>query len=376
MTDRRILPMSIAARAFGLAGLLAACAAPPPAAAPPTAQPPIAAPRPVAARPAPRPDTGDRWSGLVVETVTEALAQSLNLARAEGLFVRAVEPDSPGARAGIQPGDLLMLGGGVYLRSPELFMRALAVAPLGSSIDVAVRRGGELVPVRVPVEAFPGGRLMAVIQLPGPGLQHIAADGTGVWAYGTVPGATDRGIVPVPVPGRPAPSLGPRAVASPIADRVIAADGERVYLGWAASELYIDVYELRTGRVGRVPVRGAESLSNRCRAQGLTLVGEEIWMACERPEGPALVRIARGSGQAQVEALPPTYRTGLAFDGEAVLWLCCRDAAGRLALSRTDLASGAARVHPLPGAAVSVAADARAVFLLGATAIYQHAPWR
>lgn len=360
-------------------GVVAACAAqpaPPPAAAP--ASPP--ATRPMTLRPvgAPRPvaDTGERWSGLAVEAVTEALAQSLNLGRAEGLFVRAVEGGSPSARAGLQAGDILMLAGGAYLGTPEVLTRVLGGAALGSSLELAVRRGGELVAVRLPVAAFPGGRLMAVLRPPSPSLLHLATDGAVVWAYGAVPGGADRGIVPVPVPGRPAAPIGPRAVASPIADRVIAADGERIYLGWAGSELNIDVYELRTGRVGRVPVRGAESLANRCRAQGLARVDGEIWIACERPEGPAVVRIDLASGQAQIEALPPTYRTGLAFDGEAVFWLCCGDAAGRLSLARTELATGVAKVFPLAEPVVSVAADARAVFLLGPAAIYQHAPFR
>jgi len=220
-------------------GGLVACAAPPapaPSAAPP-ARPP--APRPVAT---PRPaDTGERWSGLAVETVTEALAQSLNLPRAEGLFVRAVEAGSPGAQAGIQAGDVLMLAGGAYLSDAEVLALVLGGTPLGASVEVAVRRGGGLVAVRLPVAGFPAGRLMAVIRPPSPALLHLAADGTGLWAYGAVPGRADRGIVPVPVPGRPAPTVGSRPVASPIAERVIAADGERVYLGGAGWELNIDV---------------------------------------------------------------------------------------------------------------------------------------
>lgn len=371
--------MRLTVLALVAGAMLAACAAQP-APAPAAAPASLPSTRPLTLRPGaslrPPVDTGERWSGLAVETVTEALARSLNLGRAEGLFVRAVEGGSPGSRAGIMPGDVLLLAGGAYLGSPEVLTRGLAGTALGASLELAVRRGGELLSARLPAEAFPVGRLMAVIRPPSPSLLHLATDGSVVWAYGAVPGSADRGIVPVPVPGRPVPLMGPRAVASPNAERVIAADGERIYLGWAGSELNIDVYEVRTGRVGRVPVRGAESLANRCRPQGIARVDGEIWLVCERPEGPAVARIDLASGQAQVEALPPTYRTGLAFDGEAVLWLCCRDAAGRLSLSRTELASGVAKVFPLSEPVVSVAADPRAVFLLGATAIYQHAPFR
>jgi len=355
-----------------LAGLiLSACAAPPP---PPPAPAPAAAPPTPVTRP-PTAADAERWTGLVTERVTEALAAAANLPRVEGVYVRQVEPGSPGARAGVRAGDVVLLAGGVYLTAPEALPGVLAGAPLGSAVELAIRRGGDLLTVRLPVETSPPGRLLVVIRPPVPGLLNIAADGAAMYAYGPVPGGADRGIVPLQLPGGPLPAIGPRAVASPGAERVIAVDGERVYLGWAGSEIYLDFYEIQSGRVGRVPVLGAESLANRCRPQGLARIGGELWMACQRPEGPAVVRVDVGSGQARVEPLPATYATGLAFDGEAVLWLCC-PAGGQLSLSRTDLATGAAKVFPLPERALSVAADRRAVYLLTPTGIFQHKPWR
>jgi hypothetical protein len=351
---------------------LAGCATAP--AAPPAAAPAPPAPPPVAARPPAPPDT-ERWTGLVVEPVTEALAASASLPRVEGLYVRQVEPGSPGQRAGIRAGDVLLLAGGAYLATPDALPRALAGASLGSLVEIAVRRGGDLVPVRLRVETSPGGRLMLVIQPPARGLVHIAADGATLYGYGPVPGGEDRGIVPIQLPGGPLPPLAPRPVANPGAERVIAADGERVYLGWAGSEIYLDFYEVASGRVGRVPVLGAESLANRCRPQGLARVGAELWMACRGPDAAAMVRVDLASGQARIDPLPATYAGGLAFDGEAVWWLCCATA-GRLSLSRTEVATGAAKVFPLPGRALSVAADRGAVYILAPEGIFQHKPWR
>ncbi len=355
-----------------LVGLvLGACASAPP----PPAAGPVPAPRPVTVEAPPGAPDSERWTGIVAEPVTETLAAAVNLSRVEGLYVRQVEPGGPGQRAGVRQGDVLLLAGGAYLAAPEVLAGVLAGAPLGSSVELAIRRGGELVGLRLPVESSPGGRLMVVIQPPVPGLLNIAADGSVLYAYGPVPGGADRGIVPLQLPGGALPPVGPRAVASPGAERVIAADGERIYLGWAGSEIYVDYYEIQSGRVGRLPVRGAESLANRCRPQGLARVGRELWMACQRPEGPAVVRVDLASGEARVEPLPATYAGGLAFDGEAVWWLCCA-AGGRPSLSRTELASGAVKVFPLPEHAVSVAADRRAVYLLGRNAIFQHKPWR
>ena len=263
----------------------------------------------------------------------------------------------------------------VYLAAPAAARRALAAAPLGSTVELAVRRGGELIPVRLAIETSPGGRLMLVIQPPARGLLHIAADGTMLYGYGPVPGREDRGIVPVQLPGGPLPPIAPRAVANPGAERVIAADGERVYLGWAGSEIYLDFYEISSGRVGRLPVRGAESLANRCRPQGLTRVGAELWIACRGPDATAMVRVDLASGQARIDPLPATYAGGLAFDGEAVWWLCC-NAGGRVSLSRTDVTTGAAKVFPVPERALSVAADRGAVYILAPEGIFAHKPWR
>ncbi len=359
-----------------LAGVLLASCATQESASRPAPAAPAFPPRALSMEVAPAAHEADaeRWTGVVVEPVTEALATALGLSRVEGLYVREVEPGSPAERAGVRAGDVLLLAAGRYLGRPEVLPDVLAGRPVGSSVDVALRRGGDLLTVSLSVAASPAGRLMTVIQVPR-GLVQIAAEGAVLYAYGTVPGAQDRGIVPLQLPAGPLPPIGPRAVASPGAERVIAADAERIYLGWAASEVYIDYYEVQSGRVGRLPVRGAESLANRCRAQGLTRVGPELWMACQRSEGPAVVRIDLGSGAARIEPLPATYWGGLAFDGAGVLWLCCA-AGGRVSLSRTDLASGATKVVPLPEPVVSIAADQRAVYLLGANGIFQHKPWR
>jgi hypothetical protein len=354
-----------------MGGLLTACAASP---SPPASGPPVAPAPPAAAAPLPGVADPERWSGVVVETVTEALAPTVNLSRVEGLYVREVEPGSPAERAGIRRGDVLLLAAGTYLAATESLPRVLAGAAIGTSVEVALRRGGDLLTVRLPIEGSPAGRLMTVIAAPR-GLVQIAADGAVLYGFGAVPGGEDRGIVPLQLPGGPVPPFPPRAVASPGAERVIAADAERVYLGWAGSEIYVDYYEIRSGRVGRLAIRGAESLADRCRAQGLTRVGRELWMACQRPDGAAVVRIDLGSGQARIEPLPGTYWSGLAYDGEAVLWLCCASG-GRASLARTDLASRTTRVFPLTEAAVGVAADPGAVYLLGGSGIFQHKPWR
>jgi serine protease Do len=52
-------------------------------------------------------ESNDNW-GLQVQALTPEIAQQLNLKSAKGVVVRGVNPDTPGADAGVQPGDVVL----------------------------------------------------------------------------------------------------------------------------------------------------------------------------------------------------------------------------------------------------------------------------
>ena len=147
-----------AARRLALAvagALLAACAA----TAPPLPAPRLPAPSvPAAPAAGPAADDGARWTGLTLVPVTEALARSRGLERAEGLLVAGVEPGGPGARAGIEEGDVLLLVGGIAITAVDGLRAVLATLPIGSAVGVGLRRGVEPVTAVLPVERPPAGR--------------------------------------------------------------------------------------------------------------------------------------------------------------------------------------------------------------------------
>jgi serine protease Do len=76
---------------------------------------------------------------LAPPEVAAKLRRSVGLPEREGLLVRAVEPDSPAARAGLAEGDLLVAVGNTPLVSIDVLHAALATA--GDSVDVTVLRG-------------------------------------------------------------------------------------------------------------------------------------------------------------------------------------------------------------------------------------------
>jgi serine protease Do len=78
--------------------------------------------------------------GVVIQNVTQGLADSFGLPQPEGALVSNVEKGSPAERAGIQPGDVILkLNGQALKDSTELPVQIAAIAP-GTSVDLEVWR--------------------------------------------------------------------------------------------------------------------------------------------------------------------------------------------------------------------------------------------
>ncbi len=92
--------------------------------------------------------------GVTIQEVDAALAESLGLAKAQGALVAAVQKGSAAARAGIEPGDVILgIDGKAVDRSTELPPRVAAAKP-GSEVKLDVWRDGKAKDVRVTVGSF------------------------------------------------------------------------------------------------------------------------------------------------------------------------------------------------------------------------------
>lgn len=96
--------------------------------------------------------------GVGVEQITPALQQSLGLARAQGVVITSVEPESAAARAGLERGDIVLRFvtspiGGVF----EL-VAAVAAAPVNQPVAFTVLRGDAELTIwaSLPLLALPG----------------------------------------------------------------------------------------------------------------------------------------------------------------------------------------------------------------------------
>jgi S1-C subfamily serine protease len=93
--------------------------------------------------------------GMQTVSVTPELAQELGLREARGALVWRMSRASAAYEAGIRPGDLVETFDNQPVQDANQFNRLLADAPIGSTVDLGLRRGTERFDVKVPVGKMP-----------------------------------------------------------------------------------------------------------------------------------------------------------------------------------------------------------------------------
>jgi len=101
------------------------------------------------------------WLGVEVQSLTQELAESFGQEGRPGIVVAGVYRDGPAARAGLQPGDLILSIDRVQSADGRSSMNQVARARPGEKIDIDILRNGKPltltaeVGVRPPVNAAP-----------------------------------------------------------------------------------------------------------------------------------------------------------------------------------------------------------------------------
>ena len=150
------------------------------------------------------------WLGVACEPVSDAARAQLDIPKDQGLLVRQVMPDSPAAKAGLKPNDILLQAGDKPLASTADLLAAVAAAKTKELSLKLLRDGKSLTLAVTPAErpkSLPG---EAVPQLPnGPERALIEA-----WLkqFGVTPGHAGR--VQIVRPGT-AVLMGPGGRTSP-----------------------------------------------------------------------------------------------------------------------------------------------------------------
>ncbi len=147
------------------------------------------------------------WLGVLIQPVTEDIAESLGLADAKGAIVADVTEDSPALSAGIKQGDTILNFDGKEIKDSRDLARQVAQVKPGDSVPVKLIRGGKTMDIEVKIGTMPVEAQKAStdgekddakgVSLSGLGLKVAPAeDGAGVMVTEVAPDspAAERGL--------------------------------------------------------------------------------------------------------------------------------------------------------------------------------------
>ena len=83
------------------------------------------------------------WLGVMIQQVTQELANQFGLDRPMGALVSDISPDSPAAKAGIQPGDIISKYMGKEIQQMSMLPSLVAQTPVGEKATLEVIRKGK-----------------------------------------------------------------------------------------------------------------------------------------------------------------------------------------------------------------------------------------
>lgn len=92
------------------------------------------------------------WLGVMIQQIDSDLAKSFGMDRARGALVAQVQPDSPAAKAGLKPGDVILKYNGQPIESNGQLPAKVASTPVGSKAELLVLRDGAEKTIDVTIE--------------------------------------------------------------------------------------------------------------------------------------------------------------------------------------------------------------------------------
>jgi serine protease Do len=93
--------------------------------------------------------------GVVIQPVTQALADQFGVKVREGVLVAEVRSDTPAAKAGLKPGDVIVRFSGQAVANPRELQNLVERAEIGSPQTVIVVRDGKRITLNVTVREQP-----------------------------------------------------------------------------------------------------------------------------------------------------------------------------------------------------------------------------
>ncbi len=109
-------------------------------------------------------ETRRGWLGVRIQPVTDEIAESLGMARAEGALIAGIVDGGPADTGVIQPGDVVTTFNGRRVRQMRDLPRIVAESPVGETVDVVIVRDGEEQTVQITLGRLEEGEAVAMAE--------------------------------------------------------------------------------------------------------------------------------------------------------------------------------------------------------------------
>ena len=96
------------------------------------------------------------YLGVSIQPVSYELGTQLGVAPKSGVAVTSVFPDTPAAKSGLKPGDVITKFGGISVTTPQQLQLAVERSPMGESLTVNIVRDGQAMELTYLPETVPG----------------------------------------------------------------------------------------------------------------------------------------------------------------------------------------------------------------------------
>jgi serine protease Do len=141
--------------------------------------------------------TVDRgWLGVVIQNVTDDIADSIGMAEAKGAMITKVTEDGPAAKKDLKPGDVIVEVNGDKIADSRDLARKIAELNPETDVDLSIVRYGEKRHVTMKLGTFPSNKQLAALEEDKPDAGEQLKDlGLSLAPAAKFPGAGEDGVV-------------------------------------------------------------------------------------------------------------------------------------------------------------------------------------
>ena len=146
--------------------------------------------------------TVDRgWLGVVIQNVSDDIAESIGLPEAKGAMVTNVTEDGPAAKKDLKPGDVIVAVNGEKIDDSRDLARKIAERHANTDVKLSIVRYGEKHEIDMTLGTFPSSKKLAALDddKPDTSGQEMKELGLSLAPAAKFPGAGDQGVAVIEV---------------------------------------------------------------------------------------------------------------------------------------------------------------------------------